>query len=80
MTAPPAVTAEADLGSASTRGRPPEQHWMVRLRRGPATVIVAIGLHHAAAEHLAQRINDPIRSPTQPFDQKPPSIISPNQA
>jgi hypothetical protein len=58
MTAPFAVIAEADLGSASTRGRPPERHWMVRLRRGSATVIVAIGLHHAAAEHLAQRINE----------------------
>jgi hypothetical protein len=31
---------------------------MVRLRRGDNSVIVAIGLHRFAAEHLAARIND----------------------
>lgn len=27
------VTVEVDMGSASSRGRPPDQAWLVRLRR-----------------------------------------------
>lgn len=53
-----APTAEVDTGSASSRGRPPERIWLVRLRRNDNSVIVAIGLHRVAAEHLAARIND----------------------
>ena len=53
-----AATAEVDTGSASSRGRPPERIWMVRLRRGDNSVIVAIGLHRFAAEHLAARIHE----------------------
>ena len=52
------ATAEVDTGSASSRGRPPERIWMVRLRRGDNSVIVAIGLHRFAAERLAARINE----------------------
>lgn len=50
------LTVEIDTGSSSTRGRPPDQHWMVRLRRGNRGVIVAIGLNRTAAQHLADRI------------------------
>jgi hypothetical protein len=55
MTTPP-LTVEIDTGSTSTRGRPPDQHWMIRLRRGGRCVIVAIGLSRTAAEHLADHI------------------------
>jgi hypothetical protein len=64
-----AAIADVDTGSASSRGRPPEQIWLVRLRRGDNSVIVAIGLYRAAAEHLAERINDllaPTSSPQGP--------------
>ena len=58
-----AATAEVDFGSASSRGRPPERAWMVRLRRGDRSVIVAIGLYRGGADRLAERIND-ILAPT----------------
>lgn len=54
------VTAEVDHGSASSRGRPPEQTWLVRLRRADRAVVVAIGLSRTAAEHLAEHIADVI--------------------
>lgn len=57
MTANP-VTVEVDIGSASTRGRPPDRSWLVRLRRGQQSVIVTIGLSKVAAEHLAAHIAD----------------------
>jgi hypothetical protein len=60
-----AAIAEVDTGSASSRGRRPEQIWLVRLRRGDNSVIVAIGLYRVAAEHLAERIND-VLAPTSP--------------
>lgn len=47
---------EVDFGSASSRGRPPERAWMVRLRRGERSVIVAIGLRRSAADRLAANI------------------------
>lgn len=47
---------EVDFGSATSRGRPPERAWMVRLRRGERSVIVAIGLRRPAAERLAAGI------------------------
>ena len=50
------LTIEVDTGSASSRGRPPDQAWMVRLRRGDRSVIVAIGLSRTGAEHLADHI------------------------
>jgi hypothetical protein len=52
------VVVEVDRGSASTRGRPPEMTWLIRLRRGEHCVIVAIGLSRGAAEYLADHIAD----------------------
>lgn len=52
------VVAEVDFGSASSRGRLAEESWMVRLRRGERTVIVAIGLRRHAADRLAEQIAD----------------------
>jgi hypothetical protein len=52
------VSVEVDLGSASSRGRPPERAWMVRLRRGQRSVIVTIGLTRAAADRLAAQLTD----------------------
>jgi hypothetical protein len=52
------VTVEIDRGSASSRGRPPQRHWLVRLRRGDRSVIVAIGLHHTAAQTLAEKLTE----------------------
>lgn len=59
------LLVEVDTGSLSTIRRPPDQIWMVRLRRADHCVIVAIGLHRAAAEHLAAHIAN-IMQPTQP--------------
>jgi hypothetical protein len=56
MTTQQPLTVEIDTGSSSTRSRPPNQHWMVRLRRGNRGVIVAIGLNKTAAQHLADHI------------------------
>lgn len=50
------LTVEIDTGSASSRGRPPDRAWMVRLRRADRCVIVAVGLSRTAAEHLADHI------------------------
>ena len=50
------LTVEIDTGSASSRGRPPDQAWMVRLSRADRCVIVAVGLSRTAAEHLADHI------------------------
>ena len=58
MTSQPSLTVEIDTGSTSTRGRPPDQHWMVRLRRGNRGVIIAIGLNRTAAQHLADHITE----------------------
>ncbi len=46
------------MGSATSRGRPAERAWMVRLRRGQSSVIVAVGLRRPAAERLAGQIAD----------------------
>lgn len=61
-TTTPAV-AEADKGSASSRGRHPDQAWLVRLRRGERAIIVAIGLRRPAADRLAEQINDLLANP-----------------
>jgi hypothetical protein len=50
------LTVEVDAGSASSRARPPDQAWMVRLRRADRSVIVAVGLSRTAAQHLADHI------------------------
>ena len=54
--APGPVIVEVDYGSASTRGRPPDQAWLIRLRCGDRAVIITIGLHRTAAQHLAGHI------------------------
>jgi hypothetical protein len=51
-----AVTVEVDRGSATSRGRLPDRQWMVRLGRGGRSLVVAAGLHHDRAEHLAGRL------------------------
>jgi len=60
------VSVEVDMGSASSRGRPPERAWMVRLRRGQRSVIVAIGLRRSAADRLAGQIADLLGGPSGP--------------
>jgi hypothetical protein len=50
------LTVEVDIGSLSSIGRPPDQAWLVRLRRSDRSVVVAIGLSRTAADHLAERI------------------------
>ena len=52
------VSVEVGMGSASSRGRPIDQAWMVRLRRGRRSVIVAIGLRRPAADRLAAQVAD----------------------
>ena len=50
------VVVEVDMGSASSRGRRPDQSWLIRLRRGEQSVIVAIGLSRTGAERRAEQI------------------------
>lgn len=50
------IIVEVDMGSANSRGRPPDQARMVRLRHGDRSVVVTIGLSRSAADHLAQHI------------------------
>ena len=52
------VTVEVDQGSASSRGRHPDRAWLVRLRRGEGSVVVAVGLSRAGADRLAGQIAD----------------------
>lgn len=52
------VSVEADMGSATFRGRPPEPAWLVRLRRGDRSVIIAHGLRRHAAERLVEQLTD----------------------
>ena len=52
------VVVEVDHGSTSAKGRPAGRVWMVRLRRGERSVIVAIGLGRPSADHLANQISD----------------------
>jgi hypothetical protein len=59
----PPVTVEIDTGSSTSRGRPPGQAWLIRLRRGNRSVITTIGLSRTSAEHLAQKITDLLAEP-----------------
>ncbi|HUY63910.1 MAG TPA: hypothetical protein VMV14_05280 [Acidimicrobiales bacterium] len=52
------MAVEVDMGSATSWGRHPGRAWLVRLRRGDRSVIVAWGLSDVAAEHVAERITD----------------------
>jgi hypothetical protein len=65
------IVVEVDRGSASSRGRPPEQTWLVRLRCANHSVVVAIGLHKAAADHLADHIADVIAPATNSQQRRP---------
>ncbi|MDQ5855042.1 MAG: hypothetical protein M3302_01700 [Actinomycetota bacterium] len=61
---------EVDHGSTSSRGRPAGHVWLIRLRRGPRQVTIAVGLGRPSAEHLANQIRDvlnppPLATPTQ---------------
>ncbi|HEX9515735.1 MAG TPA: hypothetical protein VF940_06115 [Streptosporangiaceae bacterium] len=59
----PPVTVEIDTGSSTSRGRPPGQAWLIRLRRGNRSVITTIGLSRTSAEHLAQQITGLLAEP-----------------
>lgn len=63
------LRAEVDRGSTSARGRRADQVWLVRLRRGPRGVTIAVGLAHPAAERLAGQLNQLLR----PGDSADPS-------
>ena len=74
MTTQP-LTVEVDTGSASSRGRPPDRAWMVRLRRADRSIIVTIGLSRTAADSLAERIAeliDPDNPPEPPGQEVTP--------
>ena len=46
------------MGSATSRGRPPEPAWLVRIRRGDSYVIVNTALQRRAADCLAEQLAD----------------------
>lgn len=50
------LTVEVDHGSTSAKQRPAGQVWLVRLRHGNRTVIIATGLGRLSADHLAHQI------------------------
>jgi hypothetical protein len=50
------LAVEMDMGSATSWGRHPDRTWLVRVRRGDRSVIVAWGLNRAAAQTLAEQI------------------------
>jgi hypothetical protein len=52
------LVVEVDTGSATSWGRPADRAWLVRLRRGERSVIVAWGLSHASAKRVAEQIID----------------------
>ncbi len=61
---------EIVTASTSSRGRPAGHVWLIRLRRGPHQVTLAVGLGRPSADHLARQIRDvinppPLASPTQ---------------
>ncbi len=62
------VTVEVDTGSASSRGRPPERIWLVRLRHGERSVITTIGLSRTSAERLAEHISVVLGEPEKGLD------------
>jgi hypothetical protein len=59
----PPVTVQIDTGSTSSRGRPPGQAWLIRLRRGSRSVITTTGLSRTSAEHLARQITSLLDEP-----------------
>ena len=53
---PHPLNVEIDHGSTSAKQRPAGRVWLVRLRRGDRTVIIATGLGRPSADHLAHQI------------------------
>lgn len=72
-TADTPVSVEIDTGSASSRGRTPDNAWLVRLRRADRTVIIAIGLRRNAADRLAEQIDDLLNPHPSPVPTMPNS-------
>lgn len=54
MTGP--VVVEVDHGSASSWDRPASMAFLVRVRRGEESLIVAVGLSREYADSLAERL------------------------
>ena len=52
------IRAEVHFGSATTRSRPEERSWMVKLLRDNEELIVTFGQTRDAAERLTARLND----------------------
>jgi hypothetical protein len=50
------VTVEVDMGSSTSRGRPAQHAWLVRIRRDQRAVIVNTSLTRPAADHLADQL------------------------
>jgi hypothetical protein len=75
---PEPLIIEVDAGSFSSLGRPPDQIWMIRLRRADRSVIVAIGLDRTAAEHLATRIAEIIDADPHNQTAPPPADEAPS--
>jgi hypothetical protein len=53
---PAPVIVEVDHGSASSWDRPPATAFVVRVRRGDSSLVIAIGLSRASAASLADRL------------------------
>jgi hypothetical protein len=69
QTPPNPITVEVDRGSTSSKGRPPDQQWLIRLRRGNRRVIIAIGLTRTHADDLADQITElPTTTPLTTYD------------
>lgn len=60
------IAIEVDMGSATSRGRVPEHAWLVRIRRGDRSVIIAAGLRRGAADRLAEQLADLLTDTPQP--------------
>ena len=52
------IRAEVHFGSATTRSRPEERSWMVKLLRDNEELIVTFGQTRDAAERLSARLNE----------------------
>ena len=52
------VIAEATMGSATSRGRHPNNAWIINLYRANHNIVIAIGLTQTTANQLAQQINN----------------------
>jgi hypothetical protein len=63
----PAVTVQIDTGSTSSRGRPPGQARLIRLRRGSRNVTTT-GLSRTSAERLAGQITNLLAEPEEALD------------